>query len=277
MTNKIQPISLRCVNPEWKNNYQYGFLLRIFLFTGVSKSQYEDNKALFPIIESTLFPIPARITFLYLNEESNWPDVTHRLNTNTEGIVESHHTSANKLYNPGFYVGLAAPLSTNNTKKESEILDLTEGLFSAIFGTTITNKPIHVGEYNFNGSIERLFATPVDTLQHASFSIGQWEQFKILIERIYTIPKQEDKKRVLLSLEYFQKGITAPKLEKFFFFWTAITILQEGTSTKIINSKLQTIFNKTYKEINDMGWKKAYLKYTKHTLYPKNIHKPLGF
>lgn len=165
------------------------------------------------------------------------------------------------------YVFLFTPYKINNVNgdenKTKSNLDQLEAILSARLGSNTLHSLIYEGELPLTDACQaKTLGQAVPVLNQCDgpfLDKDNWESSLKLVEATDALSKGDKQNRIRLALQYYQKGKnTFRSEEKFFFYWTAITIVTGDTATKAINKNLQYIYSENKSYVDDkLAWKWA--------------------
>ncbi len=86
-----------------------------------------------------------------------------------------------------------------------------------------------------------------------------WSNLRETINALNNTQSLDTKNRINLALQFYQRGKEVQNSEeKFFFYWSAITVVTEDSGTMAVNQKFQRIYSKDQKYVeDDLHWKWA--------------------
>ena len=160
---------------------------------------------------------------------------------------------------PSCYLFLATPFKVDGKELgENNVIQrlrCIESLLSIYIGNNLVHSLIHAVEYpaligsNYNVSGE--FVAVPQKCDGPFLEKDNWEYIKIINQTIEKLEDNDKKLQIKRALHFYNRGKNVKNLEeKFFFYWTSITILSGETDTKEINKKFQIIYKFTETDVN---------------------------
>lgn len=171
------------------------------------------------------------------------------------------------LFPKSSYIFFIAPYKVDgldgNENKTKSNLDQLEAILSASLGSNTLHSLIYEGEqpltyackFQHHGQVVQV----LNQCEGPFLNQSNWTKAKKITSAIEILQDEDKKNRLRLALQYYQKGKNIFRSEeKFFFYWTAITIVTKDAGTMGINNKLQIIYSKDKAFVEDeLKWKWA--------------------
>lgn len=267
MIGKLAKMELADMVPkEWfEDQDTSSFWLRIYTTLPVPQNRIDEYfKDAICTYEVNSQPIKLAILGLYEGFE---------LFEVKNGVIHSHHKDGKmmipvKLDKISFprssYIFFFAPYDIdghegdeNQTKAN---LDQLEAILSTYLGSNTLHSLIYEGVHPLTDSCQsHNHGQAVQVLNRCDGPFlfkNNWEDCVELTSTINALADQEKKKRIEISLQYYQKGKNIFRSEeKFFFYWTAVTIVTADATTIEINKNLQNIYSQGRSFVeNDLAW-----------------------
>ncbi len=164
------------------------------------------------------------------------------------------------------YLIMGCPLKIDGKElgeeKTISRLNRVEALLTAYLGSNTVYKLVFEAFYPAEGDKYQIVSDVMASIQQCdgpSIADSNWRGVEDTFSEIESITNSHKKARIKRALEFFHSGKSTKDIgrdEKFFFYWTAITVLCEGKGTTDINNRLQKIYDFTFKEVEEkLRWK----------------------
>ena len=164
------------------------------------------------------------------------------------------------------YLIMGCPLKIDGKElgedKTVSRLNRVEALLATYLGSNTVYKLVFEAFYPALGNEYQVVSDVYARIQQCDgpwMAEYNWRCVEDTFLQIESITNSDKKARIKRALEFFHSGKSARDIgrdEKFFFYWTAITVLCEGKGTADINARLQAIYGFSFKEVEEkLRWK----------------------
>ena len=257
------------VNKDWFTDLDSSSIwLRIYTMVRISRQEM-TQKFNNPVFDLTIENIPIRIAYLALYSSMNLPKIEECFPYGDieSGMLQVPVKLTDFKLPPSCYVFFICPFKINgihgNENLIVSVLNQAESLFSCVAGNNLLRNLVYEEENALTEKGQSSYAgSPVGVPQVCDgpfVTEANWQEVSELVSKIENLSNKEMQYRLRLSLQFFQRGKNIFNAqEKFFLYWTAITIVTESTSSMAINQKFQSMYDKDKKFVeNDLHWKWA--------------------
>lgn len=213
----------------------------------------------------------------------------------TGSIIMPMETRKKNLPLSSYFI-LACPSIVDGEKLEENAiiqrLNRVEAILSAYLGNNFLHKLVFEAQWSaLTGSNKHnVYGEAIATPQSCDgpfVSQDNWRMVQDTFTKINAISCADKKARIKRALEFYQSGKATKDIgaaEKFFFYWTAITVLCGGEGTMDINRRFQKIYGMTQQEVEThLRWKDVlnlrnnFFKQGKSINFHKEIERYLQF